>query len=72
MRRGAITTSPPGPNSGCLGKTLWTAANGGDKVKVLGEWDGPEEVRRIGEEIEGHARSDGSLDDAAILVRAQF
>jgi DNA helicase-2/ATP-dependent DNA helicase PcrA len=59
-------------NSGRLGKTLWTASNGGDKVKVIGVWDGPEEARRVGEEIEGHQRGGGTLDDAAILVRAQF
>jgi len=59
-------------NSGRLGKTLWTASNGGEKVKVIGVWDGPEEARRVGEEIEAHRRSGGSLDDAAILVRAQF
>ena len=60
-------------NSGRLGKTLWTASNGGDKVRVIGVWDGPEEARRVGEEIEGHTRAgEGSLDDAAILVRAQF
>ena len=60
-------------NSGRLGKTLWTAANGGDKVKVIGVWDGPEEARRVGEEIEGYTRGgDGTLDDTAILVRAQF
>ncbi|MEO6113115.1 MAG: UvrD-helicase domain-containing protein, partial [Sphingomicrobium sp.] len=60
-------------NSGRLGKTLWTEANDGDKVKVIGVWDGPEEARRVGEEIEGHQRGgEGSLDDAAILVRAQF
>ena len=59
-------------NSGRLGKTLWTATNGGDKVRVIGVWDGPEEARRIGEEIEAHARTGGSLDDTAILVRAQF
>ena len=40
-------------------------------------WDGPEEARRVGEEIEAYVRraKDGqprSLDDAAILVRAQF
>ena len=59
-------------NSGRLGKTLWTATNGGDKVRVIGVWDGPEEARRVGEDIEGHQRGGGSLDDCAILVRAQF
>ena len=59
-------------NAGRLGKTLWTERNEGDRVKVIGVWDGPEEARRIGEEIEAHQRRGGSLDDAAILVRAQF
>ena len=68
----AAATALIATNSGRLGKTLWTAANGGDKVRVIGVWDGPEEARRIGEEIEGHARGGGSLDDCAILVRAQF
>ena len=41
-------------------------------MRVIGVWDGPEEARRIGEETEAlHARG-RSLDDVAILVRAQF
>ncbi|NWP89504.1 DNA helicase II, partial [Escherichia coli] len=44
-------------NSGRLGKTLWTDKNDGEKVKVLGVWDGPEEARRVGEEIEGLQRA---------------
>ncbi len=59
-------------NSGRLGKTLWTEQAEGDPVKIIGVWDGPEEARRIGEEIEGYARNGGSFDDVAILVRAQF
>ncbi|HZF96549.1 MAG TPA: UvrD-helicase domain-containing protein [Allosphingosinicella sp.] len=58
-------------NGGRLGKTLWTEEGEGEKVKVVGVWDGPEEARRIGEELETIQRR-GSLDDAAILVRAQF
>jgi DNA helicase-2/ATP-dependent DNA helicase PcrA len=58
-------------NGGRLGKTLWTEVDQGDKVKVVGVWDGPEEARRIGEELESIQRL-GSLDDSAILVRAQF
>jgi len=58
-------------NSGRLGKTLWTAAEGGDKLRVIGVWDGPEEARRVGEEIEAAERRGESLDDIAILVRAQ-
>jgi DNA helicase-2/ATP-dependent DNA helicase PcrA len=59
-------------NSGRLGKTLWTEVPQGDKVRVIGVWDGPEEARRIGEEIESAQRRGGKLDDMAILVRAQF
>ncbi|MEO7240029.1 MAG: 3'-5' exonuclease, partial [Sphingomicrobium sp.] len=59
-------------NSGRLGKTLWTDRGAGDKVRVIGVWDGPEEARRVGEEAENAQRSGGSLDDIAILVRAQF
>ena len=59
-------------NAGRLGKTLWTDAGDGEKVRVIGVWDGPEEARRVGEEAEVHMRSGGSLDDIAILVRAQF
>jgi DNA helicase-2/ATP-dependent DNA helicase PcrA len=58
-------------NGGRLGKSLWTDEAEGEKVKVTGVWDGPEEARRIGEELEAIQRR-GSLDDAAILVRAQF
>jgi DNA helicase-2/ATP-dependent DNA helicase PcrA len=58
-------------NGGRLGKTLWTEKDQGEKVKVLGIWDGPEEARRVGEEIEGLQRGGMSLDDTAILVRAQ-
>jgi DNA helicase-2/ATP-dependent DNA helicase PcrA len=59
-------------NAGRLGKTLWTDAGDGEKVRVIGVWDGPEEARRVGEEAESRMRRGGSLDDIAILVRAQF
>ena len=58
-------------NGGRLGKTLWTELDAGEKVRVLGVWDGPEEARRVGEEIESQQRRGLSLDDVAILVRAQ-
>jgi len=59
-------------NGGRLGKELWTEKDAGEKVKVVGVWDGPEEARRVGEEIEGSQRREGkSLDEFAILVRAQ-
>jgi DNA helicase-2/ATP-dependent DNA helicase PcrA len=64
-------------NSGRLGKTLWTEVDEGEKVEVIGVWDGPEEARRVGDELEtiqrrGADGKPGRLDDAAILVRAQF
>lgn len=58
-------------NTGRLGKTLWTELDAGEKVRVIGVWDGPEEARRVGDEIESCQRSGKSLDDIAILVRAQ-
>ncbi|SEJ12781.1 DNA helicase-2 / ATP-dependent DNA helicase PcrA [Sphingomonas sp. OV641] len=65
-----------GNNSGRLGKQLWTELDVGEKVRVIGVWDGPEEARRVGDEIEACQRAfrsegDKSLDDVAILVRAQ-
>ena len=59
-------------NAGRLGKTLWTDAGEGEKVRVIGVWDGPEEARRVGEEIESAQAAGRSLDQTAILVRAQF
>ena len=59
-------------NGDRLGKTLWTTADAGEKVRVNGVWDGPEEARRIGEELEAMQRSGTPLAEAAILVRAQF
>jgi len=62
-------------NEGRLGKELWTEAQGGEKVRLIGHWDGEEEARWIGEEIEsmqGGTRGmrPMNLDDMAILVRA--
>ncbi|QJU58126.1 UvrD-helicase domain-containing protein [Sphingomonas sp. AP4-R1] len=59
-------------NGGRLGKTLWTETDAGEKVRVIGVWDGPEEARRVGEEIESGQRRGETLDQNAILVRAQF
>ncbi|MEW4466605.1 UvrD-helicase domain-containing protein [Parasphingorhabdus sp. JC815] len=59
-------------NSGRLGKTLWTEEKDGEKVQITGVWDGPEEARRTGEEMESLRDKGVSLDDMAILVRAQF
>lgn len=59
-------------NSERLGKTLWTERHPGDKLRVIGVWDGPEEARRVGDEIERLEREGAPLDRMAILVRAQF
>jgi DNA helicase-2/ATP-dependent DNA helicase PcrA len=62
-------------NEGRLGKTLWTDQQEGEKVRLIGHWDGEEEARWIGEEIEAMQRGTRgmapiSLDHMAILVRA--
>jgi len=62
-------------NKGRLGKTLWTDKDDGEKLRLIGHWDGEEEARWIGEEIEaalGGTRGVRamSLDEMAILVRA--
>jgi DNA helicase-2/ATP-dependent DNA helicase PcrA len=59
-------------NQGRLGKTLWTEAPGGDKVKVASLSDGEEEARFVGEEIEAFQRKQFNLQQIAILVRAGF
>jgi len=59
-------------NEGRLGKTLWTDVPGGEPVTVLGVWDGDEEARQIGEEVEALQRKGESLREMAILVRATF
>jgi len=62
-------------NESRLGKELWTNAEDGHKVKLIGHWDGEEEARWIGEEIDalqGGTRGirPMNLDEMAILVRA--
>ncbi|KAJ8139061.1 hypothetical protein OY671_007726, partial [Metschnikowia pulcherrima] len=59
-------------NSERSGKTSWTEQNGGDKVRVVGVWDGPEEARRVGDEIERSEREGCGSNQIAISVRAQF
>ena len=59
-------------NSQRLGKTLWTELPAGDKVRVIGVWDAPEEARRVGEDIERLEREGAPLEEIAILVRAQY
>ncbi|MGR3634553.1 MAG: UvrD-helicase domain-containing protein [Shimia sp.] len=62
-------------NENRLGKELWTEADDGEKVRLIGHWDGEEEARWVGEEIEAMQRGTRgmerkSLEDMAILVRA--
>ncbi len=62
-------------NAGRLGKTLWTQETLGEKLRLIGHWDGEEEARWIGEEVEALQRGGRGLglmglDDIAILVRA--
>lgn len=55
-----------------LGKTLWTESNTGSKISVCGVWDGQEEARVVGDEIEALQRNGTALSQIAILVRAGF
>ncbi len=62
-------------NKGRLGKTLFTSREDGEKVRLIGHWDGEEEARWIGEEVEAMQRGTRGmdpvgLDKQAILVRA--
>jgi DNA helicase-2/ATP-dependent DNA helicase PcrA len=59
-------------NEGRLGKTLWTDLNEGEKVGVRGVWDGVEEARVVGDEIEAQQNRGHKLNDMAVLVRAGF
>jgi len=62
-------------NAGRLGKTLFTELEDGEKVRLVSLWEGEDEARWIGEEIEamqGGTRGTRpfGLDEIAILVRA--
>jgi DNA helicase-2/ATP-dependent DNA helicase PcrA len=62
-------------NKDRLGKTLFTDGEDGEKVRLIGHWDGEEEARWIGEDIESMQRGTRGLDamalnSMAILVRA--
>jgi DNA helicase-2/ATP-dependent DNA helicase PcrA len=59
-------------NRGRLGKTLHTEGEAGEKVRIRGLWDGREEARSVGEEIESLQRRGVPLGKIAILVRASF
>ncbi len=59
-------------NESRLGKTLRTDKDDGETVTVRSHWDGDEEARVIGDDIENLQRKGEKLNDMAILVRASF
>jgi DNA helicase-2/ATP-dependent DNA helicase PcrA len=68
-------------NKGRLGKTLWTEADGGEKVRVSGVWDGEAEARLVADAVEQWVKAPdlGDRDakkrhykECAVLVRASF
>jgi DNA helicase-2/ATP-dependent DNA helicase PcrA len=59
-------------NKDRLGKTLWTAQTGGEKVTICGLWDENEEARYVADEVESAQRKGIRLDHMAVLVRAGF
>ena len=59
-------------NEGRLGKTLWTDGHEGEKIIVRGVWDGEEEARIVGDQVEAYQRKGTLLSQMAVLVRAGF
>jgi DNA helicase-2/ATP-dependent DNA helicase PcrA len=55
-----------------LGKTLWTASEKGDRIRIVALWDGESEARFIGDEVENAQRRKLPLNKMAVLVRAGF
>jgi DNA helicase-2/ATP-dependent DNA helicase PcrA len=45
-----------------LGKTLWTDGEDGELVRLIGHWDGDEEARWVGEEIEAMGHGTRGMD----------
>ncbi len=59
-------------NESRFGKTLRTDRNETEKLLVRGHWDGDEEARAIGDDIEILHGKKERLNDMAVLVRASF
>lgn len=55
-----------------LGKTLWTQKEKGEPVLIKHVYNGEEEARFVGDEIEACQRGGLSLSNIAILIRASF
>ncbi len=73
----AVAGAVIGNNLDRLGKTLWTDLPGGEKVRLVGHWDGKAEASWIGSEVEAMVGAIGRrrrfrYSDIAILVRASF
>ncbi len=71
----AVASGLIAANTGRLGKTLFTELGEGEKVRLASLWEGEDEARWIGEEIEAmQSATRGTrpfdLDEIAILVRA--
>jgi len=59
-------------NESRLGKTLYTAADAGEKLRVNGYWDGADEARAVSADIEAMQADGHELSQIAVLVRAGF
>ena len=64
-------------NSSRLGKKLWTNISEGEKVRLINHWDGSEEARWIGEEIESLSFGTRGMkpflyNQISLLVRASY
>ena len=57
-------------NRGRLGKTLWTAGESGEKIRLKTLYDGEDEARFVADEIEALQRRRQPLSQMAVLVRA--
>ena len=57
-------------NKGRIGKTLWTSGEMGAKVEVRNLWDGREEARFVGDQVETLQSAKISLNEMAVLIRA--
>lgn len=55
-----------------LGKTLRTAADQGEKIRVMALWDGREEAAWVSDEIEALLNGKAEAGQVAIMVRAGF
>ena len=59
-------------NESRLGKTLYTSADAGEKLRVNGYWDGADEARAVSADIEAMHADGQDLSQIAVLVRAGF